>query len=580
MRLHPEDRVTEYRARGAWRNETWDVYLHRAVARHPDRIAVSDPPNLRSITDASPGRWTWGELGDAVRDLAEAFLAIGVQAGDVVGIQLPNSRQLAQTYLALARIGAIVSPFPIQFRAHELSALAFATNMRAIVTNGRIKDRPNAQLISQVSSELPSVRLVLAFGEDLPPAVTSLEQALSEASATGPQRLQRHLHLHRPDGNDCVSICWTSGTEDVPKGIPRTHDDWIAITTAQIDVLSIDADDVILSPFPMVNMAGIGGTFLPWLMTGSRFVLHHPFDESLFVEQIATESPSIIVAGPAILTQLVQGPPAETIKSSTLRIVGSGSSALPTETVRAWEMGHQVEVVNLYGSNEGVGLVNDRQSVPNPADRAVVFPRWGRPEVPWPGVRVSEWMSTKLIDVETGGEILGPGRTGELWAKGPGVFAGYLPTQNLASPFDELGYCRSGDLFEIIGDHNQFYRYVDRHKDIIIRGGFNISAAEVENLVVGHPYVAEAAAVGFPDPVLGERTCIFVVLADPTKALTLEDLCDYLRAQSIASYKLPERLRVLPSLPRNPLGKVVKEELRQALRGSDVPSPGTSRPTG
>jgi acyl-CoA synthetase (AMP-forming)/AMP-acid ligase II len=316
----------------------------------------------------------------------------------------------------------------------------------------------------------------------------------------------------------------------------------------------------------MVNMAGIGGTFLPWLVTGSTLVLHHPFDQEIFLQQIATERATFTVAGPALLTKLLHEPGVlDATDISSLRIVGSGSSALPAEVVRGWEIERGVEVANLYGSNEGVGLVNGASSVPDPADRSTLFPRWGRPEVEWPGVRASQWGSSRLVDVETGEEITEPGRPGELRMKGPGVFAGYLASQHVADPFDEDGYCRSGDLFEIAGERNQYYRYVDRHKDIIIRGGFNISAAEVENLVLSHPDVAEAAAVGYPDPVLGERTCVFVVLKDPAGSLSLGELCDYLAAKSVASYKLPERLEIVPSMVRNPLGKVVKEELRKSL---------------
>ena len=481
------------------------------MERRRFHVAISDPPNIGNISDIEPGCWTWKELDDAVRQLAEAFLAVGLKVDDVVGIQLANSRQLVQTYLALARIGVILSPFPIQFREHELSILAPAVGMRAIVTAARIKDRANAKLIAEMSRRLPAVEMVLSFGRDLPAEVVGIERALEEAAQSGGERLDAHQESFCPDGNDCISICWTSGTESTPKGIPRTHDDWIAITTAQIDVLRMNEDDVILSPFPTVNMAGIGGTFLPWLMTGSRFVLHHPFDHALFVEQISSEQPTVVVAGPALLTQLIQENPSPgPLDGTSIRIIGSGSSALPTATVRSWELDHGVEVVNLYGSNEGVGLINDRHAVPDPADRAVVFPRWGRPEVDWVNARASAWMSTRLIDVESGEEILEPGRAGELRAKGPGVFAGYLSSQHLASPFDEDGFCRSGDLFEIYGEDNRYYRYVDRHKDIIIRGGFNISAAELENLVVSHPNVAEAAAVGYPDPRLGERACVFV----------------------------------------------------------------------
>jgi len=166
VRLHPDARVAEYRARGAWTNETWNDYLDRAVAARPDHVAIVDPPNRAEITDGEAGRWTWRELSEAVDRLAGVFLAAGLGPDDVVGVQLANTRELAQTYLALSRIGAILSPFPVQFRRHELSILGPAVAMKAIVTSGRIKDRANAQVIEEMSADIPSLAMVLAFGDE------------------------------------------------------------------------------------------------------------------------------------------------------------------------------------------------------------------------------------------------------------------------------------------------------------------------------------------------------------------------------------------------------------------------------
>jgi acyl-CoA synthetase len=138
--------------------------------------------------------------------------------------------------------------------------------------------------------------------------------------------------------------------------------------------------------------------------------------------------------------------------------------------------------------------------------------------------------------------------------------------EELASPFDELGYLKTGDMFVIDGPDNEFLRYVDRAKDIIIRGGVNIAPAELEQLVAQHPDVAEVAVVGYPDDVLGERVCA-VVAPKPGRTLTLQNVIDHLVAQDIATYKLPERVEVRESLPRNPVGKILKRQLRDDLRG-------------
>jgi non-ribosomal peptide synthetase component E (peptide arylation enzyme) len=192
--------------------------------------------------------------------------------------------------------------------------------------------------------------------------------------------------------------------------------------------------------------------------------------------------------------------------------------------------------------------------MPDPEVRARFFPRPGAPGAP----ELLDRVRTKLVAPD-GKEITEPGVPGELYLSGPTVFAGYLPGTASVDPFDEDGYLRTGDLFEIAGDRGQYLRYVDRAKDIIIRGGMNIAPAELEVLLAGHPSVAEAAVAGYPDDVLGEKVCAVVV---PKGEIDLQSVIAFLRDQGIASYKLPERLKIVEALPRNPVGKILKRELR------------------
>lgn len=149
--------------------------------------------------------------------------------------------------------------------------------------------------------------------------------------------------------------------------------------------------------------------------------------------------------------------------------------------------------------------------------------------------------------------------------KGPSLFAGYLDAESLPSPFDDDGFLRTGDMFVIDGPNQEFLRYVDRAKDLIIRGGMNIAPAELETMIGSHPDVAEVAVVGYPDDVLGEKVCA-VVAARPGRTVTLPDVVAHLVAQEIATFKLPERLETRDALPRNPVGKILKRELRDDLR--------------
>jgi non-ribosomal peptide synthetase component E (peptide arylation enzyme) len=190
---------------------------------------------------------------------------------------------------------------------------------------------------------------------------------------------------------------------------------------------------------------------------------------------------------------------------------------------------------------------------------------------------VSRKIETRLVDIDTGEDILSQGHVGELRFKGPTIFSGYYKAPELtARAFDEQGYYRTGDLFEIAGDALQYYRFCGRQKDIVIRGGMNISSEEIEGLLMGHPHVRDSAVIGLPDPVMGERVCA-VVVAQPGQDIRLQDLVDYLKdVKEVAAFKWPEKMILLDELPRNPVGKVLKRELRAMLAAGSLPQTSAS----
>ncbi len=365
---------------------------------------------------------------------------------------------------------------------------------------------------------------------------------------------------------DAVTLCWTSGTEATPKGVPRDANTWNVLGAGCAFAPQLTADDVILSTFPLVNMAGFGGVLVPWLLTGARLVQHHPFDMPTFLAQIERERVSYTLAPPALLVGMLRAPGLlEGADLSSVRVIGSGSAPLSGGLIGAWRDRFGIEVTNFFGSNEGVPLVSDQFTVPDPDARAAYFPRFGGPGLTWANP-ASVGVRTRLVDLDTGKEVTDPGVPAELRVAGPTIFAGYWA--GAGDPFDEQGYFRSGDLFAIAVDDDgdpSLLRYVDRARDIVVRGGTNISPAEVEGLLAQHPAVAEVAVVGVPDDVLGERTAAVVVAAQGVAPPSLDALVAMLREQRIASYKLPERLEVVDALPRNPFGKVLKRELRAWL---------------
>ncbi|SHI26115.1 class I adenylate-forming enzyme family protein [Streptomyces sp. 3214.6] len=560
--LHPAERVAEYRARGWWTDETIDDLLRHQVARRPDRLAVVDPPDKPGLMTLAANRWTWAELDSAVDHVAATLLGSGIRPGDLIGVQLPNSTELVATYLAAIRIGAVVSPLPVPYREYEIGMLAGLAGFRAFITADRIGERNAAETAVAVLEPVPSVGLLFSFGDNPPPGTRRLDVAAADFSDRA--TVGDHLKHHRPDPNDCVTVCWTSGTESTPKAVPRCHYDWIAISWPTVDGPQLTGDDVILNPFPMVNMASVAGTMLPWLRLGCTYVLHHPFTLPEFLRQIAAERVTYTLAPPAILTLLLQN---ESLMAaadlSSLRCIASGSAPLAPSMVRGWQEDHGISVVNFFGSNEGICLLGAPADFPDPEIRAQYFPRYGLKGESWSG-RTAERVSLRLVDLVTGVEITEPGRPGELYLKGPMVFAGYLEGTTDADPFDDQGYLRTGDVFEIAGERGQYLHYVDRSKDLIIRGGMNIAPAEIEGLLASHPGVAEVAVVGYPDPVLGQRACAVVVVR-PGVSLDADQLLGHLRGLRIASYKLPERFVFVPELPRNPMGKIVKPRLRELL---------------
>jgi acyl-CoA synthetase len=314
-----------------------------------------------------------------------------------------------------------------------------------------------------------------------------------------------------------------------------------------------------------VNMGGIAGMFGPWLVTGCRLVQHQPFDLGVFIDQIENERVTYSVAPPTVLTMMLQN---ETLLAgrdiSSLRFLASGSAPLSSWMISGWERDRGVEVINFFGSNEGLCLVGDADSVPDPDDRAVCFPRFGAEGVHF-RARHAPCTKVRLVDLDTGEDIQLAGRPGELRLSGPTVFPGYWG--GVGSPFDDQGYYCSGDVFELAGDRLQYVRYVDRAKDLIIRGGMNIAPAEIEGVLAWHLLVAESVAVAWPDDRLGERICVFAALRPGTApdALTLADVTEHFAAHQVAKFKWPERLEIVDALPRNPVGKVLKRDLREHL---------------
>lgn len=568
MILAPEDKIEAYTRAGWWGTRTlWELFRHN-VERHHGAEAVVDAFNRADFAHGAPQRLTWTQLAEAVERFSCLLLERGLHRDSVLLMQLPNCVEQFVVYMSCARLGVVVTPVPVQYRENELDHILATTQAAAVVTFARIGKpvggHAHAEMFARMQPRHPQLRDILCWGEGVAPTFIDVgPETAAPLTAAQRERLVQADRTSAVTANDVFTICWTSGTEAKPKGVPHSHNEWRVTASSIIDAGRIPERARILNPFPLVNMAGICTAIASWLVLGATVVQHHPFTLPVFLRQLREEQIDYTVAAPAVLNMLLQEPELlEGIDFKRLARIGSGSAPVSEWMVRGFADRFGVQIVNYFGSNEGASLYGNDIDLPDPALRSKYFVRPDAEGFSW-SVSTTRKVRTRLVDLETGEDIHEAGRAGELRYIGPNIFSGYYGAPELtARAFDEQGYYRTGDLFELAGDRLQYYRYAGRSKDLVIRGGMNISAEEIEGLLLACPGVREVAVVGVPDPIMGERVCACVAVQDG-HALSLEGVVRYLHDERhVAAFKLPEYLMTMQALPRNPVGKILKTELR------------------
>ena len=472
MILVPQDKIDDYTRRGWWGVRTIGELFIDQAERLGDALAVADPPNRPQITGEDPHRWSWQQLLQEVGRHAAFLHGQGLRKDDVIVVQLPNTVELHALYLACALLGVVVSPVPMQYRAHELAHVLDVTQARFAITTTRVGQYPSAAQWLTHGPGFDGVPQLWSYGHGVPAGCGDLTQALLASTGWDAQQLRQHMQAIGLTANDVLTLCWTSGTEARPKAVPRSHNEWLIIGHSVIGAGQLQAGAHMLIPFPFVNMAGVSTSLMAWLLVGGTLHQHHPFDLKVFVQQLRENPIDYSVAAPAVLNQILKQPEIlQGVDLQRLKRIGSGGGPLSEWLMTQMAEQFGIEVVNYFGSNEGASLASSPADMPDRAQRAQYFPRVGVPGFEWM-LSNSRKISTRLVDLETGEDIVTAGRVGELRFKGPTIFSGYYRAPELtARAFDEQGYYRTGDLFEIAGDRLQFYRFAGRHKDIVIRGG-------------------------------------------------------------------------------------------------------------
>lgn len=549
-----EEKRQKYREEGWWGDQTLADLFFANCTKYPERMALIDAPNRGDFAFGAPRRLTYAEMRAEVERYAGALVAAGIGKDDVIVIQLPNISEFVSLYFAAATIGAIVSPVAVQYRTHELSAMFGIVEPKAFICGTRMQHNDHLAVVRPL---LGNHIKLMTVGPDAPADSIDLDAQLAQ-----PELLAAHCAETTIDADDVFTICWTSGTTGIPKGVPRSHNHWVGIAPATYTTSQLQDGDVMLNPFPLINMASIGGITMSWLRIAGTMVLHHPFDPQIYLGQIAAERPSFTIAPPAILNMLLQNEALlAKVDLSSLRTIGSGSAPLAPAMVQGFQERLNLPVINIFGSNEGMSLITAPDVVPDPVERASYFPNHLK-LAPFYGDMPKRILESRLVPPAGGKVIIEDGIPGELQVRGPTVFEGYwkAPEQTQAA-FTEDGWFKTGDLFEI-AQGGRFLKFTGRCKDLIIRGGVNISPEEIDQLLGGHPDLAEACVFSLPDPVMGERIGLAAV-PRPGAEVTLNDVTSYLKKQDLAVFKLPERLFHFESLPRNVTNKVMRSEVRE-----------------
>ena len=517
-----------YRAQGAWKNETLPARLAAVCGIAAGRVALTD----RAV------RLTFGDVAARVEQLAGHLVAIGVQPGDVVSWQLPNWWEAAVLHHAVLRVGALPNPLNMIFRGRELRFVLAEARPRVLVVPTRFRRFDHARLARTLADEGLVERVVTARGEAA--EAESVDDWLDEQP-----REPAPLPLQRP--SDAALLLYTSGTTGDPKGVLHSHETLLYEIDSLRQVHRITPVDCYLGGSPITHIAGlVYGVLMPFAL-GTRTALLDRWEPGRALELIEREGATFQTGAPTFLQTLADHPDVERRDLSSFRLFSTGGANIPAEPIRAAEKRLGCVVKRAYGSTE----------VPTLTATAFDDPNELRLETDGLAIGAAE-----IRIVGGDGRDVPMGAEGEIWARSPEVFLGYRNPSLDEDAFDPEGWFRTGDLGRI--DESGYLRVTGRLKDMIIRGGENISVKEIEDLLAEHPSVGDVAVVGIPDALLGERACAFVAVKRGA-TFTFDEMVAFLEAREIARQKIPERLELRSRLPKTASGKVLKSELRAGL---------------
>ncbi|MFC9555812.1 class I adenylate-forming enzyme family protein [Rhodococcus sp. NPDC056960] len=525
-----EDQVRAYHQAGYWDHSTLVTAIDHWAEVDPGHPYISDGTST----------YSYGEFRRSAWNLAGGLVGLGVRSGDRVVVQLPNWNEFFLVYAAIARIGAVMVPVVSVYREHEVQFIVENSEAVGLITAGEFRGFDHAAMGATIAAAVPSVSFhvtVRAGSGDGRVDLAALLAAEHDTTALPPV----------PAADDPHLILYSSGTESRPKGCLHTWNTAAFLPKQAVPVLGMVRSDVMFVPSPVAHTLGLTLGVMAPTIAGAQAHLLDAFSPAAALERIDGYHCTGTASPAPFIRMLLDAYDPAVHDVSRLRFWLTAGAAIPASLVQeAQDRLSGCRVVSAYGSSEIM-----MATVCRPEDSVErVATSDGAPV---PGVEL------RIVDFDEKEAV--PGTDGEIRYRGPGRMLEYWGRPELtAEGQDTEGWWRTGDLGRI--DEHGYLRVTGRIKDIIIRGGFNISAREVEEALLLHPAVADVAVVGLPDDAVGERACAVVVARDDTR-LTVDDLRRHLAEEhKIAVWKVPERVEYVDEFPRTATGKIQKFALR------------------
>ncbi|EOT1260266.1 medium-chain fatty-acid--CoA ligase [Escherichia coli] len=527
-----EQRRAAYRQQGLWGDASLADYWQQTARAMPDKIAV---------VDNHGASYNYSALDHAASCLANWMLAKGIESGDRIAFQLPGWCEFTVIYLACLKIGAVSVPLLPSWREAELVWVLNKCQAKMFFAPTLFKQTRPVDLILPLQNQLPQLQQIVGV-DKLAPATSSL--SLSQIIADNTP-LTTAITTH---GDELAAVLFTSGTEGLPKGVMLTHNNILASERAYCARLNLTWQDVFMMPAPLGHATGfLHGVTAPFLI-GARSVLLDIFTPDACLTLLEQQRCTCMLGATPFVYDLLNVLEKQPADLSALRFFLCGGTTIPKKVAReCQQLG--IKLLSVYGSTESSphAVVN----LDDPLSRFMHTDGYAAA-----GVEI------KVVDDAR--KTLPPGCEGEEASRGPNVFMGYFDEPELtARALDEEGWYYSGDLCRM--DEAGYIKITGRKKDIIVRGGENISSREVEDILLQHPKIHDACVVAMPDERLGERSCAYVVLKAPHHSLSLEEVVAFFSRKRVAKYKYPEHIVVIEKLPRTASGKIQKFLLRKDI---------------